>query len=72
MDAPICVGKGLDYLALRIREIAKENDVAIVEDPPLARQLYRDIEVDQPVPEELYKAVAKILAYVYSLGEKKN
>lgn len=72
MDAPICVGKGLDYLALRIREIAKENDVAIVEDPPLARQLYRDIEVDQPVPEELYKAVAKILAYVYSISEKKN
>jgi flagellar biosynthetic protein FlhB len=72
MDAPICLAKGLDFLALRIREIANDNEVTIVEDPPLARQLYRDVEVDAPVPEEMYKAVAKILAYVYSVSEEKN
>jgi len=72
MEAPICLAKGLDYLALRIREIAADNEIAVVEDPPLARQLYREVEVDNPVPEEMYKAVAKVLAYVYSLSEKNN
>ncbi|GAB5466211.1 MAG: flagellar biosynthesis protein FlhB [Candidatus Kapaibacteriales bacterium] len=67
MDAPKCIAKGLDFMALRIREIAEENDVTIVEDPPLARLLYKELEVDRDIPEEHFKAVAKILAYVYSL-----
>lgn len=65
--APICVAKGLDHLALKIREAAKEAGVAIVENPPLARALYRSVDVDKPIPGELYQAVAQVLAYVYRL-----
>lgn len=63
--APIVVAKGVDNIALKIREIAKENDVPIVENPPLARSLYDIAELDEPIPEEHYKAVAEIIAYVY-------
>jgi flagellar biosynthetic protein FlhB len=65
--APTCVAKGADHLALKIREIAKESDVPIVENPPLARLLYRSVEVDRPIPPELFQAVAQVLAYVYRL-----
>ena len=65
--APMCVAKGVDYLALKIREQAKDHDVPIVENPPLARLLYRSVEVDKPIPAELYQAVAQVLAYVYRL-----
>ena len=61
------MAKGQDYVALRIKEIAKENKVEIVENKPLARALYAKVEIDQPIPEELYQAVAEVLAYVYSL-----
>jgi len=67
MDAPLVVAKGTDELALRIREVAKENDVTLYENPPLARALYDVVEVDQLIPPEYYKAVAEIISYVFQL-----
>ena len=69
-DAPIVVAKGADYIAQRIKEIAKENKVEIVENKPLARMLFANVEVGEMVPPELYKAVAEVLAYVYHLKGK--
>lgn len=66
-DAPLVIAKGQDYIALRIKEIAKENKVEIVENKALARTLYAAVEIGEPIPEELYQAVAEILAYVYSI-----
>ncbi len=66
-DAPYVVAKGADYLAERIRQIARENNVEIVENKPLARMLYANVDVDQIVPPELYQAVAEVLALVYRL-----
>lgn len=63
--APIVLAKGADYLAQKIKSIARENDVQIVEDKPLARMLYANVEVDDQVPPELYQAVADVLAFVY-------
>lgn len=63
--APLVIAKGADLMAKRIREIATANDVPIVENPPLARMLYRDVEPGQTIPSELFRAVAEILAYVY-------
>jgi flagellar biosynthetic protein FlhB len=65
--APICLAKGLDHLALKIREKAKESGVIILERPELARALYRQVEVGQPIPGELYQAVAQVIAFVYRL-----
>lgn len=65
--APICVAKGIDHLALRIREIAKGAGVTVVENPPLARALYRQVDLDKPIPPELFQAVAKVLAFVFRL-----
>jgi flagellar biosynthetic protein FlhB len=67
-NAPIVIAKGLDFLAQKIKEIGKENNIPIVENPPLARAIYADCEVEQEVPEALFKAVAEVLAYVYSLS----
>ena len=67
MPAPKVVAKGADYVALRIRQIAKECGVPIVERPPLARALHESVEVGQYIPERLYKAIAEVLAYVYEL-----
>ncbi|MEX0799421.1 MAG: flagellar biosynthesis protein FlhB [Bacteriovoracaceae bacterium] len=72
MVAPEVVGKGQDHLAMKIREIAKEHDVPIVENVPLARALYKTVNVGQGVPRSLYKAVAEILAFVYKLKRKKK
>ncbi|MCR5594263.1 MAG: flagellar biosynthesis protein FlhB [Lachnospiraceae bacterium] len=66
-EAPFVVAKGADYLAARIKEIAKENNIEIYEDKPLARMLYANVEVNQIVPPELYQAVAEVLAFVYHL-----
>jgi flagellar biosynthetic protein FlhB len=66
--APIVVAKGQDVLALRIRELARERGVAVVPDPPLARALYGSVEVGRMIPEELYEAVAQLLAYVYRVA----
>jgi len=60
------------YDGMSAQELAKENDVPIIENKPLARALYRDVEVDQEIPLELYKAVAEVLAIVYNLEKKKN
>lgn len=65
--APVCVAKGADHIALKIRERAKASDVPIVENPPLARALYRSVEIERPIPPELYQAVAQVLAFVYRL-----
>ncbi len=65
--APICVAKGLDHLALKIRERARESGIPTLERPELARALYRSVEVDQPIPRDLYQAVAQVLAFVYRL-----
>ncbi len=68
--APIVVAKGQNEIALRIREIAKEHKIPLVEDKPLARTLYKTVEVGQLIPASLYKAVAEILAYVFKLKGK--
>jgi flagellar biosynthetic protein FlhB len=67
MAAPQVVAKGADYIALRIREIAEEHNVPRVENKPLARALFRSAEIGDFIPEELYRAVAEVLAYVYRL-----
>ena len=69
-DAPIVVAKGMGLVATRIREIARENDIPLVEDKPLARTLNKTVEIGQLVPASLYKAIAEILAYVYELKRK--
>ncbi len=68
--APVCVAKGADLLALRIRDKAKEHNVPIVENPPLARALYASVEIDEPIPTEHYKAVAQVIGYVMKLTGK--
>ncbi|MDB8551131.1 flagellar biosynthesis protein FlhB [Turicibacter sanguinis] len=69
---PKVMAKGVDFKAQKIKELAKENNVPIIENKPLARALYRDVEVDQEIPFELYKAVAEVLAIVYNLEKKRN
>lgn len=68
--APVVVAKGLDDVALRIRKIAEEAKVRVVENPPLARALYKTSEVGEMVPQDMYKAVAEVLAYVYRVSGK--
>jgi len=72
MTVPIVLAKGMDLIALQIREVAEENDIPIVESPPLARALYKDTEIDSPIPFEHYEAVAKIISYVFSLKKNKK
>ncbi|MHC4054063.1 flagellar biosynthesis protein FlhB [Bradyrhizobium sp. 25ACV] len=67
MTAPICVAKGVDNLAFKIREIAREHDIPIVENVPLARALYATVEIDQEIPTEHYHAVAEVIGYVMRL-----
>jgi len=66
--APICVAKGMNETALRIRELGKENSVPIVEDPPLARALHASAELDEEIPLDHFQAVAKLIGYVLSLS----
>jgi len=68
--APIVVAKGMDFVAQQIKKIARENNVHVVQNPPLARSLYAEVEVDKPIPEALFAAVAEILAYVYKMDGK--
>ena len=70
MEAPAVIAKGSDFIAQRIREIAKENDVTIVENKPLAQALFKNAEIGDLIPPDLYKAVAEVLAYVYRLKRK--
>ena len=67
MEAPICVAKGTDLVALKIREIATEHSIPIVENPPLARALHATVEIDEEIPNEHYKAVAEVIGYVMKL-----
>ena len=71
MVAPVCVAKGQDNIALKIREVAEEHDVVIMENPPVARALYATVDIDQQVPPEHYQAVAEIISYVYKLKKRK-
>jgi flagellar biosynthetic protein FlhB len=72
MSAPRVLGKGAGFIAQRIREIAREKGIPIVENKPLARLLYRQVDAGREIPEALYRAVAEVLAYVYRLrrGER--
>ena len=70
--APQVVAKGVDFVAFKIREIAEANDVPIVENPPLARTLYKIVPLDGMIPAELYVAVAEVLAYVYRTNKRKR
>lgn len=72
MVSPQVLGKGQDHLALKIREIAKEHNIPIVENVPLARAIYKTVKVGQTVPRSMYKAVAEVLAFVYKLKKKKK
>ena len=67
MSAPLLVAKGQDLVAFKIREIAEENDITIVENKPLAQALYFGVDIDDEVPEEHYKAVAEIISYVWNV-----
>ncbi|WP_017753770.1 flagellar biosynthesis protein FlhB [Calidifontibacillus oryziterrae] len=69
-DAPIVVAKGVDYIAVKIKQIAKNHDIVMVENRPLARALYAQAEIGDVIPEQFFKAVAEILAYVYRLKRK--
>ncbi len=67
MSAPVCVAKGVDTIALKIREIAEKHDIPIVENVPLARALHATVEIDDEIPVEHYHAVAEIIGYVMGL-----
>jgi flagellar biosynthetic protein FlhB len=69
--APEVLAKGKDLLAAQIRKIARENDVPVISDPPLARSLHAAVEIGQQIPEELYQAVAQLLAFVYRVANRK-
>ncbi|KIL44902.1 flagellar biosynthesis protein FlhB [Jeotgalibacillus soli] len=70
VDAPIVVAKGVDFIAQKIKLIAKENDIVAIENRPLARALFDQAEIGDPIPEEFFKSVAEILAYVYRIKNK--
>ena len=69
-EAPVVIAKGEDYMAARIKEVARENKIEIVENKPLARMLYANVDIGQAIPPELYQAVAEVLAFVYHLQGK--
>lgn len=71
MVAPKVVAKGADKVALRIREVAKEAGVPVVENPPLARSLYVAVDIDQEIPPEYYKAVAELISYIFKLKKRR-
>jgi flagellar biosynthesis protein FlhB len=70
--APVCVAKGTDELAMRIRQMATTLSIPIVEDPPLARALYAAVEIDDTIPKEHYAAVAKIVGFVLGAGKRRR
>jgi flagellar biosynthesis protein FlhB len=67
MNAPVCVAKGADLIARKIREIAEQHEIPVVENPPLARALHATVELDQEIPQEHYRAVAEIIGYIMRL-----
>lgn len=72
MQAPVCVAKGVDEVALRIRSMAEENEVPVVENPPLARALYATVDLDEEIPTEHFRAVAEVIGFVMRLKAKKR
>lgn len=70
--APMCLAMGVDAVAQRIRDVAQEHDIPIVEDPPLARALFATAEIDQPIPKEHYEAVAKVIGFVMRLARRRR
>jgi flagellar biosynthetic protein FlhB len=70
MGAPVCVAKGMDHVALKIREIGREHNVPVVENPPLARALYASIDIDEAIKPEHFKAVAQVIGFVMRLKGK--
>ncbi len=70
MDAPVLIAKGVDSMAQRIREVAEEHEVPIVENPPLSRALYDNVDLDREIPPEHYKAVAEVIGDVMRLKAK--
>jgi flagellar biosynthetic protein FlhB len=71
MDAPVVLAKGAGHIAMKIRQIAREEEIPLVENPPVARLLH-EIDIGDHIPEELFTAVAEILAYVYTLKGKSS
>ncbi|MBA5779288.1 flagellar biosynthesis protein FlhB [Stappia sp. F7233] len=72
MQAPVCVAKGVDQVALKIREVAKANNVPVIENPPLARALHASIDIDESIPEEHYRAVAEVIGFVFRMRRRKS
>ncbi len=72
MNAPVCLAKGVDALALKIREVAKAHDIPIVENPPLARAIHASVQIDEEIKSEHYKAVAEVIGYVMRLRRGKR
>lgn len=72
MSAPVCVAKGVDAVALRIREMAEEHDVSVVENPPLARALFASVELDEEIPPDHFRAVAEVIGFVMRLKRNKR
>ena len=70
MAAPLVVAKGAGAIAARIKEIAAEHEIPMVENKPLAQALYKTVEINQPIPEELFQAVAEVLAYVFGTRKR--
>ena len=72
MQAPLCLAKGADDVAFRIREMAKEHGIPIVENPPLARALFASVDVDETIPTEHFKAVAQVIGFVMKMKDKRG
>src|SRR6185312_9176526 len=70
--APVCLAKGVDEVAARIREVAEEHNIPIVEDPPLARALFATAELDEPIPREHYEAAAKVIGFVLRAARRQR
>jgi len=70
--APECVAKGLDSLALKIREVAESHNIPVVENPPLARALYASVEIDETIPREHYEAVAKVIGFIMQAKKRRQ
>ncbi len=71
-SAPVVVAKGIDHLAMRIKAIAYEHDIVVIENPPLARELYKIVDINQEIPESLFEAVAQVLAEVHRINEERG
>lgn len=72
MQAPTVIAKGTEYIALKIKQIAKENRIVTIENKPLARTLYAQVEIGEAIPADMFQAVAEVLAYVYKMKGKAN